>query len=125
MSTARHPLWYVLLPAVAAGCGGPALPPPASPDRARAALTAALDAWQNGETVESLAGRDPPLYFNEPKCRPESPLAGYTLSDGHEVYGQSVRIAVVLTLKLPDGTTRERNVTYLIDTSPAIVIVPG
>jgi hypothetical protein len=109
---------------MAAGCGG-TLPPRASPDEARAALVTALDAWKNGETAEALAGRQPPVYFNEPNCRPGVHLLRYTLSDGHEFYGQSVRITVVLSLKQSDGNTRERKASYLIDTSPAVVIVPG
>jgi hypothetical protein len=120
----RRPPWWLAFAAVAAGCTG-TLPPQASPDEARAALVTALDAWKNGESAEALAGRQPPLYFNEPNCRAGVRLLGYTLSEGHESYGQSVRIAVVLSLKQADGSVRERKASYLIDTSPAVVIVPG
>jgi hypothetical protein len=111
--------------AVLAGCHSGSLPPQASPERARTALTRALDAWQKGESLDALAQRDPAVYFNDPKCRSDVQLLTYKMGDAHEFYGQSVRIPVVLSFKLPNGTTKERKTTYLIDTSPAIVIVPG
>ena len=107
----------------AAGCGGGSLPPPADPAAARQTLTAALDAWKAGETTEALAARHPPIYFND--LKPELRLLAYTIADGHEMYGQSVRLSVTLSVKLPDGSTKERKVTYLIDTAPALVIVQG
>jgi hypothetical protein len=101
------------------------LPPPASPDQARTALAAALDAWQRGEPVDTLTGGDPPIHVNDPAVRTGAQLLGYTLAEGHETYGQSVRLTASLSLRLADGTTRVRKASYLIDTSPAVVIVPG
>lgn len=108
---------------LAAGCGN-SLPPQADPDQARAALRAALDAWQKGESAESLARGVPPVYFNDPKCGAGVQLLGYKLDDGHGFHGQSVRLPVVLSLKQKDGTTKDRKTAYLVDTSPAVVIVP-
>jgi len=109
--------------ALAAGCGRNSLPPAADPDQARAALRAALDAWQAGRPADAPAGDGPAVYLNDPRCRAGAKLLGYTVEDGHAVHGQSVRIATVLSLKLPDGTTRDRKTNYLIDTAPAVVIV--
>jgi hypothetical protein len=120
----RLPLLCLLFAVAPAGCNSD-LPPQASPDQARAALVTALDAWQKGETVESLAARESPIYFNDSKWQPDVRLVSYTVSEGHEMYGQSVRLTGTLTLKQPDGSTKERKFNYLIDTSPAIVIVPG
>src|SRR5687768_7004218 len=97
-----------LLLAVLAGCGGGSVPEQASPDAARTALQTALDAWQKGESIDALAERTPRVYFNDPKCRAGAQLLGYKLEDGHAFHGQSVRLEVTLTLKLPDGTTKER-----------------
>lgn len=115
--------WLPLVAVLAVGCGGGSLPPQANPDEARKTLAAALDAWKAGETAEALAARQPPVYFNDLKA--EHRLLAYTIADGHEVYGRSVRLSVTLSLKLPDGSTKERKVTYLIDTAPALVIVQG
>jgi hypothetical protein len=119
-----HPVrWLPLLAVLVVGCGGGSLPPQADPDEARRTLTAALDAWKGGETAEALTARQPPIYFND--LKPEHRLLSYAIADGHEMYGQSVRLSVTLSLKLPDGSTKERKVTYLIDTAPARVIVQG
>jgi len=121
----RRPIirWLPLVALLLAGCGGGSLPPPANPDEARRTLASALDAWQSGATAEGLSKQEPPIYFNDLKS--DEKLVAYTIADGHEMYGQSVRLTVSLTLKMPDGSTKERKVTYLVDTSPALVIVQG
>jgi hypothetical protein len=114
---------FLLLPVL--GCGGGSLPPMASPDQARSALTTALDAWKSDASIEALTKGQPPIYFNEPRLKSDARLLNFQLRDSHEMYGQSVRIEVDMTFQQKDGTTKERKVSYLIDTSPAIVIVPG
>jgi hypothetical protein len=123
MYTMRFPLFWVVM-AAAIGCGG-SLPPRASPDDARSALVRALDTWQKAESIQALAQGQPAVYFNDPRCTPDVKLVTYKMLDAHEFYGQSVRIEVEMTFQLKDGTTKERKVSYVIDTSPAIVIVPG
>jgi hypothetical protein len=114
---------FLLMPVL--GCGGGSLPPMASPDQARSALTTALEAWKSDASIEALTKRQPPIYFNEPRLKSDAKLLNFQLRDSHEMYGQSVRIEVDMTFQQKDGTTKERKVSYLIDTSPAIVIVPG
>ena len=53
-----------LLLFLATGCGK-GLPPQMDPDVARTALTAALDAWKEGRTPESLRDRTPPVDFRD------------------------------------------------------------
>jgi hypothetical protein len=122
---ARIPAGMVMLLAFLSGCGGQRLPPMANPDEARTALASALDAWKKGETRESLTQRTPPIYFNDDKWQPTTLLLDYAILEEHEVYGQSVRLTVRLTFKKADGRKVDRPVPYLIDTAPAIVIVPG
>ena len=124
MRSSRLPILCVLLLA-AAGCGGGSLPPQASPDQARSALTRALDAWKGGESIDALTKVQPAIFFNDPRCKSDVKLLAYKVLDAHEIYGQSVRIEVEVTFQQKDGSTKERKVSYLIDTSPAIVIVPG
>jgi len=124
MRTARVPFLCVLLLATT-GCSNGTLPPQASPDEAKTALIRALDAWQKRESIQALAQGQPPIYFNDPRCNPDVQLQAYKLLDASEFYGQSVRIEVEMTFQFKDGSTKERKVSYLIDTSPAIVIVPG
>jgi hypothetical protein len=113
-----------LLLAVVAGCDRGSLPPQANPDEAREALRSALETWQKRESIDDLTRRTPRVYFNDPKCRSDVQLLDFKLDDGHTFHGQSVRVGAVLSLKFPDGTTKERKTAYLVDTTPAVVIVP-
>lgn len=105
------------------GCGGSSLPPEADPDQARAALETALATWQKGDSTQALAKGGSPIYFNDPKCRGMK-LLSYKIEEGNAFHGQSVRIVSFLSLKSKDGNTKEKKFAYLVDTSPAIVIVP-
>ncbi len=112
-----------LLALACAGCSGSSLPPQANADISREKLKQALDAWQNGLSVDDLAKANPPLYFNDPKPSVLQ-LIEYKMAEESTFFGQSVRIGVELTLKKKDGKTLKKKTGYLIDTSPAVVIVP-
>jgi hypothetical protein len=114
---------FLAMAAMVCGCRG-SLPAQADPDQARAALTSALDAWQKGQEIEKLAERDPPIHFNDPKCRGGTRLVSYRLEDGAEHHGQAARITAVLTFDQKDGAAKERKITYLVDIGKAVVIVP-
>ena len=123
MTTFSRRALVFALAAAAVGCGGNSLPPQADADEARAALRAALDDWKGGAPADALAKASPPVYFNDPRRRAGVQLVGYKIDDGQTVHGRSVRIAAVVSIKHPDGSTKDRKTNYLIDTAPAVVIV--
>lgn len=104
-----------------AGCG-PSLPPVADADKAKAALQAALDAWRDGASEESLQQRQPPIYVNEPDWRTGRKLAKYELGSG-ERQGQSWRCDVKLTFLEEGRETEPVPGRYSVDTDPAQVVV--
>jgi hypothetical protein len=106
------------------GRGGGSLPEQADPAQAKQALRLALDAWQKGDSTDALRERTPAIHFNDPKPASGVRLLSYELPDAHEFFGQSVRLKVKALVEQKDGAQRERTLTYLIDTSPAVVIVP-
>lgn len=114
----RWLLFITLLPLVA-GCSQK-LPPAADPQRARNALQASLDAWQNGEKPESLQKRAPAIYFNDELWSSEKRLVKYQI-ESEAANGQGWRCDVLLTLQ--SDQPAERRIGYQIDTDPAIVIV--
>ncbi|MCI0639613.1 MAG: hypothetical protein L0Y72_02490 [Gemmataceae bacterium] len=122
----RRFLWSatVLLSAALLGCGGGSLPDRADPHKAVEALRTALETWKKGEPVEALAKRTPPIYFNDPKATEGVRLSSFELDDNHEFFGQSVRVTVKATLARDSGKSKQRQLNYLVDTSPVIVIVP-
>ena len=109
----------------ATGCGGPK-PIAADSQRAREALQTALDAWQKGESEQSLQERSPPLYFNDPEWRAGKQLVKYEIG-AEQPNGLSVRYDVALTLQGEKGAAEKRQALYTVDTDPALVVVrdPG
>jgi hypothetical protein len=104
----------------AAGCGGSApLPDPADPTQARAALQAALESWKNGEPAAALHGRTPPLYHNDKDRAAGKGLTSFRIENRTDMHGRQVRCTAVLSFRGGDG---EKQVRYLIDTHPAVVI---
>ena len=110
--------YLVLILLCAAGCSD-SLPPAANPERAQEALKTALDAWQKGETVETLQAGLPAIHVNDPDWRNNQKLLKYEIGSG-EAHGLSWRCEVLLTFQ--DEAT-PRQVKYIIDTDPALVVV--
>jgi hypothetical protein len=105
----------------AIGCG-PAIGPDDDPNQAVTVLRTALDAWKNGASAESLQNQRPPIWFNEPESK-QSRLVDYQLDSKTSMVGRQVRCTVSLTLATSSGKKVERNVPYLVDTTPNQVIV--
>jgi hypothetical protein len=111
---------FVLGVALVAGCGK-SHSPAADPERARKALTAALDAWKGGERLETLQARTPAIYFND-ELSAEKRLVKYDI-EAEAANGLGWRCDVLLTIDGGNGKENQRRVGYQIDTDPAIVIV--
>jgi hypothetical protein len=108
------------------GCGG-SLPARPDPEQAKQALRTALDAWQQGESIEGLTKRTPPIYFNDPKTTDGVQLKSYEFEGSPAFSGQSVRITVKATLQRDpreEGGGKERTLNYIVDIASAVVIVP-
>jgi hypothetical protein len=108
-----------------AGCTSRPPPAPANRDRGREALRQALDAWQKGDSNESLHARQPPIYMNDTDWRAGSRLLSYELDGSDNYHGAQLRAEVKLALQDKSGNRTEKKVSYLIDTDPALVIVRG
>jgi hypothetical protein len=95
---------------------------PVNTDEARQRLRAALDAWKNQESYGKLAERTPAIIFNEPLWQEGVRLLEFELGPV-ELHGRQGRCTVRLVLQHKDGKKQERQIGYLIDTAPNIVIV--
>ena len=104
------------------GCGG-RLPEAADAERAREVLRTGLDSWKNGETIDSLPKRSPPIYFKDSDWKKGWQLKSYRTTLDDEPHGQQRRMYVHLTLQNPQGKSAAKEVQYLVDTSPAQVVV--
>jgi hypothetical protein len=113
---------WLFLAALAAGCDARTSPPaPADPATARAALRAALDAWQKGATADSLKDRRPPVYVIDPEWRSGRRLLAYQVQDDAP-FGADLRCRVVLSLADDGGRPIPRAAVYAVGTSPALTV---
>lgn len=101
------------------GCG-PKLPPVADPERAKQALQTALEAWKNGDTIESLTKQTPAIYFNEEVWQRGQSLLQYERQE-NRASGRGWQFDVKMTFRNAPNSPRVFH--YLVDTDPAIVIV--
>jgi hypothetical protein len=98
------------------------LDPPADTTEADKALRTALEAWKAGKSQRDLEKERPPIIMNEDDWRVGKRLLGFQLLDG-SLSGRQVRWRVRITLQDKDNKPVEREATYIIDTTPRIVIV--
>ncbi|MGL4419917.1 MAG: hypothetical protein ACRCZF_04565 [Gemmataceae bacterium] len=104
------------------GSGTPAsLPPATTPEKATAAMTAALEAWKNSATPETLAAQSPPVYFLADDFRKGSKLQKYQIVGSPTVVGTGLTFVVELTLEL-SGKTTTKKVAYRVVTEPRTAI---
>jgi hypothetical protein len=111
----------ILATAAIVGCGG-AEPTVADPQRAKAALQTALDAWRQGETESSLQQASPAIHVNDPEWRAGKQLVEYRI-EAEQPMGYSYRYDVVLTVKASQAQPKQQQVSYTVDTDPALVVV--
>src|SRR5262249_12813272 len=122
MNTIRCVAAICLVLLAVAGCSN-RQPSQADADEARAALTAALDAWKDGGSPDSLRDRKPPGDFRDAHWDGGNRLTRYVVKS-EERSGLSVRFTVELQLQHKDGTSRQRVVNYNADAGKAVVIRP-
>ena len=103
------------------GCGR-GLDKDADPDEGRKALQTALEAWKDGKLPEELERMTPPIIMNEDVWRSGAGLLDFKV-EGIAIAGRQVRAEVRIKLKDKNGKTQDQRATYIIDTTPRIVIV--
>jgi hypothetical protein len=104
-----------------AGCSSK-VDPPVDTGKAGEVIKTALDAWKQGEAYGSLKKRSPPLTFTDHDWEAGNKLVDYSLG-AIELRGRQCHCPVTLSLQDKDGKTDKREVSYVIDTVPSVVIV--
>jgi hypothetical protein len=120
MTRSRLVLGGACLLALALGCAK-TIDEPVDPAKAAEVLQGALDAWKKGEKQTDLHARKPAVYLNEPEWAAGKELVSYSVGPV-ELSGRQGRAKVKLTLRDKAGKTAEREIGYLIDTTPQVVI---
>jgi hypothetical protein len=107
--------------ALAAGCGRTSKADPVDVDRARQALVKMLESWQQGAKPDTLRNATPALTVQDFDWIAGCHLLHYEmLKDRND--GLMWRCEVKLTLRDPRGQQLEKQVAYVIATSPVTTV---
>jgi hypothetical protein len=102
------------------GCGGPQ---PADPDKARATLAMALDAWRDGRTIDEVTNGSPPIVVADPEWKAGFKLSRYQVAETTRVAGFDLKIPVELWLQDPKGKAVQEKVKYTVSVAPAQTVI--
>jgi hypothetical protein len=121
----RATQWW--LPAVMtiacfAGCGEGPRAAPLDVELARAVLKTSLEAWKKGDSAESLKKGSPTIIAQDPDWVAGARLVAYTLDGEDKPVAENLFVPVKLILKLKNGKQATKNVTYVIGTSPQVMV---
>jgi hypothetical protein len=81
-----------------------------------------MESWKDGKQPEDLADETPPITVQEMEWSNGAKLIEYQLVEGDRPAGQNLFAKVKLKLELPDGKVSEKVATYVVGTSPKIVV---
>jgi hypothetical protein len=123
MSRRTVAAWMILGPALAGLLGCSPTAQQADPARARETLRRALDAWQNGESLEAFQGARPAVTVVEQQWRQGVHLLQYELQGEAEPNGFDLQFSVNLSLQGSPGKKFQKKAIYNVSTAPALVIV--
>jgi hypothetical protein len=114
----------LLLPVLSftAGCGGSGRAEAPDPEFARQTLCLVLDAWEDGESTESLRQRSPAIYVNDQDWQEGKSLSAYQLIGKEHTVGAGLRCEVQLSLKDARGKIRKKKAMYSVQTSQALSV---
>jgi hypothetical protein len=104
---------------LAAGCGGAPARPTADPQKARQALTAALEGWRKGQKELTFEGQ--PVTLRDERFTTGGKLVSYKLGE-EQAYGYDRQFKVAMTVGNKQGQSRTEQATYNVRTDPAVVI---
>jgi hypothetical protein len=105
-----------------AGCGGPYQSAPVNADKARETLAVAMEAWKEGETVESLKEDSPEIVVQDFDWSDGMKLLDYEVLDDGKPESANLVARVKLTLEDKTGAKSEKTVTYLVGTAPVLTV---
>jgi hypothetical protein len=116
----RMILLFTLCLCFVLGCGSYE---PSDLEQAGLALRTALVFWKGGKSQADLENESPSILMNETDWKFGKRLLEFKMSDKGTLYGRQVRWQAEIKLQDKNGNFHEEKATYVIDTTPRIVIV--
>ncbi len=112
----------VITSASLAGCGVSQRAAPLDVVLAREVLNTSLEAWKKGESPDSLKNGSPSIIAQDPDWVTGARLVAYAPDGEDNRVAENLFVPVKLTLKLKNGKQVTKNVTYVIGTSPQVMV---
>jgi len=108
----------------ATGCSGSSTSHPVDPPKAREALKAALDSWKKGDAPKALQSSATPITVQDLDWLGGFTLVGYEIMNEGNSLDANLSVPVKLTLSGGPARkkTHDKNVHYLVSTSPATTV---
>ena len=119
----RTLLFMLMVACVGCGPGNVRPPAPSDRDKAKQALTQALDAWRSGETSESLRKVQPAVIVSDEDWLRGEKLVSYALQGDGKKHGNSLRFLATLELRTANGSLQRKNALYHVGTEPVLTVV--
>lgn len=105
-----------------AGCGAGRKLPPVNAEKAREALRVVLSSWKEGKSPEQLRAGSPAIIVQDFDWFAGCQLVSYEIAEADYADEGNLHCPVRLRLKRADGTEADKDVTYLITTSPVTTV---
>lgn len=122
MTCNRRSALAALLVALAGCSRAPRTAAPVEPERARAALAAALDAWKAGRPIGALAADTPPIVAQDFDWMAGAALLDYRVLGDGTPEDANLRVRAELTVRDAQGQTGTKTVTYVVGTDPKLTV---
>jgi hypothetical protein len=113
---------FFLVVACLAGCGVRQRAAPLDEELAGAALKAALEGWKKGDSPESLKHGVPSIIAQDPDWVTGTRLLAYEAAGDRKRVAENLFVPVKLTLRAKNGKQTSKSVTYVIGTSPHVMV---
>ena len=114
-------LCFVLLSVI--GCSSAPSVSNSDPSKAKEIAKTILDAWKNGETMESLKQKSPPMFAMIDLWKDGCVLNSYEIIGEGEMLGPNVRFQVRFNCQDKSGKKVDKTIKYLVTTTPAITFI--
>jgi hypothetical protein len=114
--------WIAGVLLIASGCGAGNRPDNADATQARAALSAALDAWKAGQKPKVLAQRSPPIHVKDVDWDGGFRLVDYKSEAEGKLVGYDMNYPVDLELRSPTGSSVKKKAVYTVTTRPELLV---
>ena len=95
---------------------------PVNVNVAQKVLALAMENWKEGKSPKDLLAKSPSVFVQEAEWNDVTQLLGYEIINEDQSAGPNLIATVKLKLKGTEGKVIEKTATYIVGTSPSLVV---